>query len=400
MNIYRDILDIFSLRKNCVIFFVIFLTTGCSTVPDALNPVEWFKGARNVIIGDKVQDEKKLGKSEKTLDSAAEDNGFAKLSSVPARPKVLSQKDQKTITEGLVADRDASRKYSNEIFQRKNKKSNSARNTDTIVEPKTVPKIKKELTKSSVKTEPLTLPKQKSSLSNPYLVPPKPIDLRSLQSNAKLKIRKRKPRVSTKTRLSKSTKLKKLPSYNPNPPRIGLVPGLDLALDRSETIVISGSGVEIMNSTDDSGRTTYQLPPSNIVSSSLNTVGNFEKNNRQRSYQVATILFKNGSASVGRLDRRVLRQVVAQHKKTGGRLRIIGHASRRTATNDPIIHKMTNFQISAARAERVAKELVKMGIRSDKLFVSSVSDREPRYYEYMPSGEAGNRRAEIYIDFL
>ena len=92
--------------------------------------------------------------------------------------------------------------------------------------------------------------------------------------------------------------------------------------------------------------------------------------------------------------------MVAQYRKLGGRLRVIGHASRRTATNDPILHKMTNFQVSAARAERVAKELVKMGIRSDKLFVSSVSDREPRYYEYMPSGEAGNRRAEIFIDFL
>jgi outer membrane protein OmpA-like peptidoglycan-associated protein len=92
--------------------------------------------------------------------------------------------------------------------------------------------------------------------------------------------------------------------------------------------------------------------------------------------------------------------VVAQFKKTGGRLRIIGHASQRTGTNDPILHKMTNFQVSAARAERVAKEFQKMGIKSDKLFIISVSDREPRYHEYMPSGEAGNRRAEIFIDFL
>jgi outer membrane protein OmpA-like peptidoglycan-associated protein len=61
---------------------------------------------------------------------------------------------------------------------------------------------------------------------------------------------------------------------------------------------------------------------------------------------------------------------------------------------------MTNFQVSAARAERVANELVKMGVNANKLFVGSVSDRVPRYYEYMPSGEAGNRRAEIFIDFL
>ena len=124
------------------------------------------------------------------------------------------------------------------------------------------------------------------------------------------------------------------------------------------------------------------------------------KNRRQKSYQVATILFSNGSSRVGRVDRRVLRQVVSEYKKVGGRLRIVGHASRRTGTNDPVLHKMTNFQVSAARAERVAKELLKMGVRADKLFVGSVSDRDPRYYEYMPSGEAGNRRAEIFIDLL
>ena len=133
--------------------------------------------------------------------------------------------------------------------------------------------------------------------------------------------------------------------------------------------------------------------------SGVNSLAQFDPNNLQGSYQVATILFANGSAKVGARDRRVLRQVIAQHKKVGGTLRIVGHASRRTKTNDPIRHKMTNFQVSTARAERVAKELVKMGVRANKMFVGSVSDSDPKYYEYMPSGEAGNRRTEIYIDF-
>ena len=198
-----------------------------------------------------------------------------------------------------------------------------------------------------------------------------------------------------------STKLKKFSSINPNPPRIGVVPGMDLAIDQSQTIVISGSGVERIETNNDRIKRDFKLPPSRLSPSGINISGSIKKSNSQNaSYQIATILFKNGSARVGARDRRVLRKVVAQYRKLGGRLRVIGHASRRTATNDPILHKMTNFQVSAARAERVAKELVKMGIRSDKLFVSSVSDREPRYYEYMPSGEAGNRRAEIFIDFL
>jgi hypothetical protein len=33
------------------------------------------------------------------------------------------------------------------------------------------------------------------------------------------------------------------------------------------------------------------------------------------------------------------------------------------------------------------------------MYVGAVSDADPRYYEFMPTGEAGNRRAEIFIDF-
>ena len=105
---------------------------------------------------------------------------------------------------------------------------------------------------------------------------------------------------------------------------------------------------------------------------------------------------------LGKVERDKLEAIdiaINQYKKVGGILRIVGHASRRTQTNDPILHKMINFEVSASRAERVAREFVKMGMKSSKLSVVSVSDSQPRYHEYMPSGEAGNRRTEIYIDF-
>ena len=66
---------------------------------------------------------------------------------------------------------------------------------------------------------------------------------------------------------------------------------------------------------------------------------------------------------------------------------------------DLVRHKLVNFRVSAARADSVARELVKLGARPDSLFVGAVSAQYPMYHEYMPSGEAGNRRAEIFIDF-
>jgi outer membrane protein OmpA-like peptidoglycan-associated protein len=117
------------------------------------------------------------------------------------------------------------------------------------------------------------------------------------------------------------------------------------------------------------------------------------------SYQVATIQFLNGSAKIGARERRILRQVAAQHKQTGGTIRVVGHASSRTRSTDMARHKLINLRVSAARADSIAKELVKFGTKASDITIGAVSDSEPKYHEYMPSGEAGNRRAEIYIEF-
>jgi len=205
--------------------------------------------------------------------------------------------------------------------------------------------------------------------------------------------------ASPKLRVAPPSPMVKVPDVNPNSPQMAAIPGIGSDLDQSATIVISGSGVQSFG-----GRAQARQARSRATAGRVNVAGarslnDFDPNGLQGSYQVATILFDNGSAKVKSRARRILRQVIAQHRQVGGTLRVVGHASRRTKTNDPIRHKMANFQVSTARAERVAKTLVKMGVKANKLFVGSVSDSEPRYYEYMPSGEAGNRRTEIYIDF-
>ena len=46
-----------------------------------------------------------------------------------------------------------------------------------------------------------------------------------------------------------------------------------------------------------------------------------------------------------------------------------------------------------------AKQLMDLGAPNEDLVVVAKADAEPIYYEIMPSGEAGNRRTEIYLDF-
>lgn len=114
---------------------------------------------------------------------------------------------------------------------------------------------------------------------------------------------------------------------------------------------------------------------------------------------VATIQFAHGSHGLSAHDRKILRQVVELQKRYGGSIRVIGHASSRTANMTMDQHKMANFTTSAARAEAVTDALVRLGAPRQQIYSAAVSDNEPVYYEIMPSGEAGNRRAEIYLDY-
>jgi flagellar motor protein MotB len=62
-------------------------------------------------------------------------------------------------------------------------------------------------------------------------------------------------------------------------------------------------------------------------------------------------------------------------------------------------HKLVNFEVSVQRAEAVASHLIAVGVPKNRILVTAASDSEPIYYEFMPSGEAGNRRTEIFLDY-
>lgn len=112
---------------------------------------------------------------------------------------------------------------------------------------------------------------------------------------------------------------------------------------------------------------------------------------------VGLIYFGNGSAKLSADDRRILRQVARMQKNYGGIVRVIGHASSRTEDMPLDRHYKTNATMSQARAQSVAAYLVRLGVDAGVIQVASVSDSRPVYPEFMPSGEAANRRAEIYL---
>ena len=117
------------------------------------------------------------------------------------------------------------------------------------------------------------------------------------------------------------------------------------------------------------------------------------------SEQVGAILFGHGSTRLAKGDKHLLTQIAALQRQRNGVLRVVGHASSRTGETNSVRHQMINFEISLKRANTVAAELRRLGVSAQAIVVEAKSNSEPKFHEWMPSGEAGNRRADVFIDY-
>jgi outer membrane protein OmpA-like peptidoglycan-associated protein len=110
------------------------------------------------------------------------------------------------------------------------------------------------------------------------------------------------------------------------------------------------------------------------------------------------ITFGHGSARLSAADLSSLKRLAQDALSAGVYIRVVGHASMRTRNMDPFEHSLANFNVSLKRANVVASALIDMGVPAEQLIVDAVGDTQPLYSEAMPSGEEGNRRAEVYLE--
>lgn len=113
---------------------------------------------------------------------------------------------------------------------------------------------------------------------------------------------------------------------------------------------------------------------------------------------VAVIKFGHSSSRLTDQTRRAVRQVAETAKQHNGYVRVVGHASSRTTNMDYSQHKLINFNVSLDRAQSVAQQLARAGVNPQSILVEAVGDNQPIYYEFMPNGEAENRRVEIFLE--
>ena len=113
----------------------------------------------------------------------------------------------------------------------------------------------------------------------------------------------------------------------------------------------------------------------------------------------AVVYFPGDGTVLSAAARTQIRSAVQAFKAGGGAgtIRVVGHSSSRTANMPIEKHLETIFDKSQKRANAVAQELIHEGVPAAKVLVEAVGDSQPVYYESMPKGEDGNRRAEIFV---
>ena len=115
-------------------------------------------------------------------------------------------------------------------------------------------------------------------------------------------------------------------------------------------------------------------------------------------YRIATINFPSGSSFVNHNGLKKIKRIVKVAKDRNARIKIVGHASKRTKDMPLNKHKLVNFSISHKRAQTVANIVVeKYNFPSENLITEAVSDSKPLYREDMPAGTTANQRTEIFI---
>ena len=85
----------------------LMLLAGCSSVPDAINPVEWYRGAASLFDEEEAPAPERTASERTAGDRTSGDQAYPNLATVPARPTdISSPSERRAMRQGLVADRD------------------------------------------------------------------------------------------------------------------------------------------------------------------------------------------------------------------------------------------------------------------------------------------------------
>jgi outer membrane protein OmpA-like peptidoglycan-associated protein len=375
----------------------LWLLSACSSVPDAANPVKWYKGVAGWVSGEEEPAASETAEAPATPEPSEGKQSFPTLAEVPERPiPTTTLEERRRMMEGLAADREHAL-YAEDL---------------PTAEPSAAALAEAEAAGEQLPPALGAAPSPAAGLA-PEPAEPAPSSMPEGAEGAAPTEMAAAPEAAGRKRLV--SPLEAAPPPPPPapeaaPPRAGAGQAPAAPASEGERL-----GEVYRSKLEESAATVSTTPvgPTAQVAAlapeaaagppaggpSPRPLSEFDPFRSMVSVKVGTIMFAHDSSRLTAGERKLLGEVARLHKERGGTVRVIGHASHRTRDMDPVGHQLANLSVSMRRADAVARELIRQGVGPDRIFVGAQSDAEPIYYEVMPAGEAGNRRAEIFIDY-
>lgn len=408
--------------------------TACSSLPDLpdyANPVEWYNSSTEAVGGWFSDEEPKIEAASKTAKAgeekaAGEKEKFPTLASVPEKPKPATTSEaREKLKNELSADR-ANARYTDETPKVVAKAPTAPKRvvksvTSPAVKPVAAPPAPKAANNQLARLPSAVYQGKRSSLwpNAPAPGPSseaattsarvgRPVVSSSGQISSSSATRTSipqpvapKPEVMVSDAKPKDTMTAPTATQTAAAPIAPPAPEIPPKFTLTPPSASTGQDSEAASASAGATSPSFQLtPPSGLTGASGNEdaqqmlrFGGFEQGGA-----AGIVNFGHGSARLSSSDRATLAALAREAMDQGLYVRVVGHASMRTRDMDPFEHTLANFNVSLKRANVVAQALLEMGLPAEQLIVDAVGDTEPLYSEAMPSGEQGNRRAEIYLE--
>lgn len=411
--------------SSTVALAAVFALAGCSSVPDALNPVQWYEASTDAVGGWFSDDEPAPSATPSSADTASGTQSYPNLSTVPGRPTPSTTEEERSkLQQGLVADRDNAR-YSDTTNPQAPASAPASAPVRAPASTATTAAAASAATSAAPPTSPTVAP----SVATP---PPPPPRVEPSGSGSNLWPRRPAPERESSTprttgRVSDAHSplqpVNALPRSQPQaaarqetPPPGPRTTQLDSAgtaqarAPRPTQTAAASSTTEDMSQASSQSSPGQSSPGQSASDQSASdqsssvivdgpTLDQYQLGFSGPAYLVGTINFAHGSANLSTTERDLIASIAAAAQQTDAFVRVIGHASSRTAEMSLPQHELANFDISLARAQSVAAVLIQAGLPESRVVIEAMSASQPLFFESMPSGEAGNRRAEVLFQY-
>jgi outer membrane protein OmpA-like peptidoglycan-associated protein len=339
---------------------------ACASTPDWANPVEWYKGASSVVFqGDKEPEpEPKTEEAAELKNRPVPGAGepFPNLASVPQRPtSVTSSAERKRITESLVADRDNAR-YVDPPPPR-----------PTVALP---PPTRPQSAADSASAAPAAPAQPAASAAPEPPPPPPPAAVPPAPPSAPPSAIPSAPPAAAGGRPSAQASPPRATSPAPQAPNVSAAPRPRVA-DSQPTPPPPAVAAppEVV------AATPAPLPPPRL-------------NGPQPD---AVVLFNDGSSQISADQRRGLAALVRDAKGRDATVRVVGRSSM--PKNQSQAALLANFNQAWNRAHAVADALTRLGVPASRIRVEAETSPEAApEVASVPKGDAGLRRADIYLE--